>query len=53
MPPKTRNGRVRPHIKERIKKEDFHMLATFAQWGHNTLILAMAVLTVALVVFAI
>jgi hypothetical protein len=29
------------------------MLATFAHWGHNTLLLAMAVLTVALVVFAI
>jgi hypothetical protein len=29
------------------------MLATFAYWGHNTLIFAMAVLTLALVVFAI
>jgi hypothetical protein len=29
------------------------MLATVAQWSHNTLILAFALLTVALVVFAI
>jgi hypothetical protein len=29
------------------------MLATFAYWGHNTLILAFALLTVALLAFAI
>jgi hypothetical protein len=32
---------------------DFHMLATVAHWTHNTLLLAMALLTAALVVFAI
>jgi hypothetical protein len=50
------NGRVRPHIDVRQfgadKKGSFHMLTTVAQWSHNTLILAFAVLT-ALVVFAI
>jgi hypothetical protein len=31
----------------------FDMFATIARWSHNTLLLAMALLTAALVVFAI
>jgi len=33
--------------------EIFDMFATVARWSHNTLLLAMALLTAALVVFAI
>jgi hypothetical protein len=35
------------------KLGDFDMFATAARWSHNTLLLAMALLTAALVVFAI
>ena len=33
--------------------EIYHMFATVARWSHNTLLLAMALLTAALLVFAI
>jgi hypothetical protein len=36
-----------------VKSGDFDMFATVARWSHNTLLLAMALLTAALVVFAI
>ena len=35
------------------EQEIFDMFATVARWSHNTLLLAMALLTAALVVFAI
>ena len=35
------------------KSGDFDMFATVARWSHNTLLLAMALLTAALLVFAI
>jgi hypothetical protein len=35
------------------KSGDFDMFATVARWSHNTLLLAMALLTAALVVSAI
>jgi hypothetical protein len=53
---------MRPHLKTRTaaqrgpaleKSGDFDMFATVARWSHNTLLLAMALLTAALVVFAI
>jgi hypothetical protein len=36
-----------------VPQEIFDMFATVARWSHNTLLLAMALLTAALVVFAI
>jgi hypothetical protein len=55
------NARMRPHIQARtaalcglaLKRGVFQMFATIARWSHNTLLLAMALLTAALVVFAI
>jgi hypothetical protein len=54
---------MRPHIqacaaalcgRALLKKSgDFDMFATAARWSHNTLLLAMALLTAALVVFAL
>jgi hypothetical protein len=45
---------MRPHIQPRtVALEIFDMFATVARWSHNTLLLAMALLTAALVVFAI
>ena len=54
---------MRPHIQARTaalcglalpeNSGDFDMFATVARWSHNTLLLAMALLTAALVVFAI
>jgi hypothetical protein len=35
------------------KSGDFDMFATAARWSHNTLLLAMALLTAALVIFAL
>ncbi|HTB88707.1 MAG TPA: hypothetical protein VK743_12165 [Steroidobacteraceae bacterium] len=57
------NARMRPHIETgtaawcgpalQRNLGDFDMFATAARWSHNTLLLAMALLTAALVVFAI
>jgi hypothetical protein len=53
---------MRPHLRRRtagvrtrLAKETgvFDMFATITRWSHNTLLLAMALLTAALVVFAI
>jgi hypothetical protein len=57
------NARMRPHIwigtaawcGPALQRNlgDFDMFATAARWSHNTLLLAMALLTAALVVSAI
>lgn len=46
---------VPPLCADRLAQEQeiFDMFATVARWSHNTLLLAMALLTAALVVFAI
>jgi hypothetical protein len=48
-------GHVPPLCADCLAKEQeiFDMFATVARWSHNTLLLAMALLTAALVVFAI
>jgi hypothetical protein len=60
---KAGNVSMRPHLKVRTARlcgralqrnlGDFDMFATVARWSHNTLLMAMALLTAVLVVFAI
>jgi hypothetical protein len=61
-PVSSGNGRLRPHINPAplfgadlhlLEMRSFYMLTTVARWTHNTLLLAVALLTVALVLFAI
>jgi hypothetical protein len=42
-----------PHLDVHLQFGDLDMLVKVAQWSHNTLLLAMALLTFALVLFAI
>lgn len=60
---RTRNVSMRPHYQARTaalrglalrrNQEIIDMFATIARWSHNTLLLAMALLTAALLIFAI